>query len=362
MERKTPLYTEHVQAGARLVPFAGYLMPIQYSGILDEHRAVRAAMGMFDLSHMGEIRVTGSDAVAAVDRLVTNDIPGMTAGQVRYTPMCYPDGGIVDDLLVYRFPDHLMLVVNASNIEKDLDWIRGHVPPSVDIEDRSADIALIAVQGPKSEHFLTPFIDTELPAIAYYQFAEARCGGVPVILSRTGYTGEDGFELYLNAGDAPAVWQTLWKHGQPEGLKLVGLGARDTLRLEAGYMLYGNDIDATTTPLEAGLGWTVKFGDDDFTGRAALERQKQEGLKRRMVALEMLDRAIPRPHFSVFSGDQCVGELTSGTFSPTFERGIALGYVVSDRARAGTDVDVRIREAAHSARIVKKPMYRRQGG
>jgi aminomethyltransferase len=359
--QKTALYAEHVAAGARLIDFAGFLMPIQYSGIIEEHRAVRQAMGMFDLSHMGELRVTGGDRVAAVDALVTNDIRGLGLGQIRYTPMCYQDGGIVDDLLVYRFDDHLLLVVNASNIAKDLEWMREHLAADAVVEDVSDATALIAVQGPLAADFLQRLTGSDLGGIGYYHFVAGHLADRDALISRTGYTGEDGFELYLAPEDAPAVWRVLRENGEPEGLKLVGLGARDTLRLEAGYMLYGNDIDETTTPLEAGLGWTVKFGDADFVGRANLERQKAEGLKRRMVALEMLDRAIPRQHFAIDRDGEGIGELTSGTFSPTFERGIGLGYVRREYAQSGTEVQVEVRSAPHPARLVKKPMYKREG-
>lgn len=362
MEKKTPLYEEHVKANARIVPFAGFLMPVQYTGIIEEHRAVREAMGMFDLSHMGEFRVTGPDAVAAIDGLVTNDIAGLEVGQVRYTPMCYPDGGIVDDLLVYRFEDHLMLVVNASNIDKDVEWVCDHVDGDVHVEDESDSTALIAVQGPKAEAFLQEYTDILLGEIAYYHFTTGRLAGVDMIVSRTGYTGEAGFELYIEAGDAPRVWQELLRSGEPKGLRPVGLGARDTLRLEAGYMLYGNDIDDTTSPLEAGLGWTVKFGTCDFVGRKVLERQKSEGLKRRMVAIDMKDRAIPRQHYPIAVDGETIGELTSGTFSPTFGRGIGLGYVRADRAKAGTEVAVQVRQASHPGQIVRKPMYKREDG
>lgn len=361
MDKQTPLYHEHVKLAARIVPFAGFLMPLEYTGIINEHRAVRENMGMFDLSHMGEFRVTGSDAPAAVDRLVTNDIRGLAVGQIRYSPMCYEDGGIVDDLLVYRYPDHLLLVVNAANIDKDLDWVRTHLEGDARVENISDDVALIAVQGPKAPKFLQGFTETDLAGIEYYHFVEGEICGVPATISRTGYTGEDGFELYVRPDDAPAVWETLLTRGEAQGLLPVGLGARDTLRLEAGYMLYGNDIDHSTSPLEAGLGWTVKFGDHDFVGRDVLERQKAEGLKRRMVAIEMLDRRIPRPHCAVYRDGEPVGELTSGTFSPALKKGIALGYVRSDSAKAGTEVTVQIRNDTHPGRVARKPMYKREG-
>jgi aminomethyltransferase len=306
--------------------------------------------------------IRGEKALDEVDRLVTNDIAGLNVDQVRYTPMCYPEGGIVDDLLVYRFADHLMLVVNASNIEKDLDWIRGQVDDAVTVHDASDATALVAIQGPKSETFLQTFTPESLADIPYYHFTAGHVAGREAIISRTGYTGEDGFELYLRPEDAAAVWQTLLAAGEKEGLRPVGLGARDTLRLEAAFMLYGNDIDQTTSPLEAGLGWTVKFGDRDFVGRAALEQQKVDGVRRRMVQMEMLDRSIPRPHFPVRRNDTQVGELTSGTFSPTFGRGIGLGYVEAPVAKAGTEVSVEIRSQPHPALLVRKPLYKREGG
>ncbi|MGH2442329.1 MAG: glycine cleavage system aminomethyltransferase GcvT [Chloroflexota bacterium] len=362
MEKRTPLYQEHVQAGARVVPFAGFLMPIQYTGIIDEHMAVRTGMGMFDLSHMGEFEIRGDGAADAIDYLMTNDIRGLEAGQVRYTPMLYPHGGIVDDLLVYRrSPDHFMLVVNASNIEKDTQWIAAHLPPGVTMEDVSDDVALIAIQGPEAESLLQGCTEVNLAEVGYYRFVDGLCAGVRATISRTGYTGEDGFELYVDHGDAVTLWRALWKAGADRGLKRIGLGARDTLRLEAGLMLYGNDIDQTTNPLAAGLGWTVKFGEHDFIGRETLERQKAEGLPRRMVAVEALDRAIPRAHFRVLRDQTAVGEFTSGTFSPTLGKGIGLAYIDAQFAKPGTIAEVLVRDQSHPVRITRKPMYRRNG-
>lgn len=345
-----------------MAPFGGYLMPIQYSGIIDEHRAVRTAAGLFDLSHMGEFRVTGQDAVTAVDYLVTNDIRGLSVGQVRYTPMCYPDGGIVDDLLVYRLADHLMLVVNASNIGKDLEWIQGHLNGDAQVRDVSVQTALIAVQGPMSESILQPLTEIDLAAIEYYYFVEGECCGVQAVVSRTGYTGEDGFELYIKPEDASKVWRAVLDAGRAYVLKPIGLGARDTLRLESGYMLYGNDIDETTSPLEAGLAWTVKLEGDNFVGREFLRQQKDMGVPRRMVAVEMDDRAIPRPHSSLCFDGERIGELTSGTFSPTFSRGIGLGYVASGRVKIGNPLQVNIRDQLHPAHATRKPLYKRDGG
>lgn len=360
MEKKTALYDEHLAAGARMVPFAGYMMPLQYTGILEEHRAVRLSAGLFDLSHMGEFRVTGADALSAVDRLVTNDIRGLDEYAIRYTPMCYPDGGVVDDLLVYRFPDHLMLVVNAANIDKDLEWIRDNLRGDVEIESVCDDVALIAIQGPKAVSILQLLTDVDLAAVRYYHFTQGQVASVPSVISRTGYTGEDGFELYVSPAAASRVWNALLKAGVGEGLTQVGLGARDTLRLEAGYMLYGNDIDHTTSPLEAGLGWTVKFGEHDFIGRRVLEGQKAAGLERRLVQLEMQDRSIPRPHYPIVSVGRQVGEITSGTFSPTFNRGVALGYVERGVSKVGSNVEIMIRDTLHPARIVRKPLYKRE--
>jgi aminomethyltransferase len=360
VEKKTALYEEHVNAKARIVPFAGFLMPIQYSGIIEEHKAVRNAAGMFDLSHMGEFRVSGPHAAEVVDGLLTNDIRGLEVGQVRYSPMCYPNAGIVDDLLVYRFEDHLMLVVDASNIEKDLAWILGRSSADVAVEDESDETALIAVQGPKSERLVQSRTDVELASIPYYHFSEGQVAGKSAVVSRTGYTGEDGFELYVANGDASHVWNSLLEAGASHDLKLIGLGARDTLRLEAGYMLYGNDIDQTTSPLEAGLGWTVKLGAYDFVGRQEIERRKSEELSRRMIALEMRDRSIPRQHYSIRLEGEAVGEMTSGTFSPTFGHGIGLGYIQAEHSKVGTEVNVDIRQQDHPALIVRKPIYRRE--
>jgi aminomethyltransferase len=275
--------------------------------------------------------------------------------------MTYPDGGIVDDLLVYRFADYLMLVVNAANIDKDLTWIRDHVTGDVDVEDVSDSTALIAIQGPRAQRILQGLTDTNLAAVSYYHFTTGLVAGVDAVISRTGYTGEDGFELYVAPDNAPGVWRALRTAGAEDGLALVGLGARDTLRLESAYMLYGNDIDAGTSPLEAGLGWTVKFGENDFPGRDVMERQKAEGLPRRLVQVEMLDRAIPRPHYIVWSDGTQVGELTSGTFSPTFGHGIGLGYVRPEYAKPGTELEIDVRGERHPARVVKKPLYRREG-
>ncbi len=360
LEKKTPLYEEHVGRHARLVPFAGFLMPLQYSGIIEEHRAVREAAGVFDLSHMGEFWVTGDSAVAALNRLTTNDLAELQTGAALYTPLCNPDGGIVDDVLVYKFEDGLMLVVNASNIDKDFDWISSQVQSDVLVENVSDGTALIAIQGPRAEAILQAVTGIELARVAYYHFTCGLVAGVRCTVSRTGYTGEDGFELYTRSQDAADLWKAMMLAGEGAGLKPAGLGARDTLRLEAGLMLYGNDIDDTTNPLEAGLSWTVKVDHHDFVGRQALERQRAEGLSRRSVAFEMCGRGIPRPHMDVVVGGDRIGEVTSGTFSPTFRRGIGFAYVKRPFTKPGTEVEVVIRDHAETARVVRRPMYRRE--
>ena len=357
--KRTRLYEAHVKAGGKLVPFAGFIMPIQYRGITTEHRAVRSGVGMFDLSHMGEFIVEGGDYLSAIDHLMTNEIANLAIWQARYTPMCYDNGTIVDDLLVYRYPDHLMLVVNASNIDKDLSWIREHLPAEVRVEDRSDETALIAIQGPRASEFLQGLTDVRLDDIAYYHFVEGEIGGVDRTISRTGYTGEDGLELYAAADQAEGLWETLATAGADVSLELIGLGARDTLRLEAGLALYGNDIDDTTTPLEGGLGWTVKLDGRDFVGAEALRAQKASGVPRRSVAFEMFDRGIPRQHAPVLFNGRQVGEVTSGTFSPTFSKGLGLASVSAESAIVGTILDVDIRGTNHPAKIVKRPIYKR---
>lgn len=357
--KHTPLYDQHVALAGKLVPFAGFEMPIEYTGIVSEHRAVRTSMGMFDLSHMGEATVTGRGSLEAIDNLVTNDIRALHVGQARYTPMCLADGGIIDDLLVYRYDSHLMLVINASNTEKDLEWITEHLPPGVSLANESDSIALIAIQGPKAVNFVQTLTAINVTDLVYYHFTTGEVAGVPATISRTGYTGEDGLELYVDASDAERLWGSLLSAGRSEGLVPVGLGARDTLRLEAGLALYGNDIDSATTPLEAGLGWTVKLNKDRFIGLEALRRQKSEGLKRRLVAIEMMDRSIPRPHYAITTGDLQVGELRSGTFSPTLSKGIGMGYVSTEYAKVGTELEVEIRGQKHPASVARKPFYQR---
>ena len=340
-----------------MVPFGGWDMPVQYTGIIEEHRAVRAAVGCFDVSHMGEFEVEGPEALAALQRLTTNDVAALEIGQVQYSLLCLPDGGIVDDLTLYRLAaDRYMLTVNASNIDKDWAWVTEH-GPRARWRNVSAETGLIAVQGPKAEALVGGLADRDVTAVGYYRFVEGKVAGARTLISRTGYTGEDGFELYVSAGDTRRVWDALLERGRPDGAVPVGLGARDTLRLEMRYALYGNDIDATTNPLEAGLGWVVKPGKGDFLGRAAIEAVRAAGPARRLVGLEMVDRSVARHGYAVVKDGGTIGIVTSGTFGPSVERSIAMAYVATPQAAVGTDLGVDIRGQARAAKVVKTPFH-----
>ncbi len=354
---KTALYDRHVSLNARLVPFAGYEMPVQYSGIVQEHQAVRTAAGLFDVSHMGEFFVSGERAGKFLNLVSVNDVAALQAGQAQYTAMCHEDGGIVDDMLIYKYDDHYMVVVNASNIDKDFQWMQQHLLPGVALGNRSAAISLIAFQGPKSRALLQQICDIDLKAIEFYHFAAGTIAGRQFTVARTGYTGELGFEIYGSPADIPLVWDKILELGEPEGVLPVGLGARDTLRLEMKYCLYGNDIDRTTNPIEAGLGWIVKLDKDDFIGKAAVVAAK-ENIERRLVCLEMQERAVPRHGYKVFSGGEEIGYITSGTQSPSLNVGIALGYLAKGFTKAGTEVTVEIRGKFKSALVVKPPFYK----
>src|SRR5262245_2430913 len=300
--KHTPLYEVHVKAGARLVPFGGWEMPVQYTSIIEEHRRVRSAVGLFDVSHMGEFEVEGPEALAALQHLTTNDVGALEVGQVQYSLLCDPEGGIVDDLTLYRrAPERYMLTVNAANIDKDWAWVTGESRSfsRASWKNVSADTGLIAVQGPRAEALVGRMADRDVTTIGYYRFAEGTVDGITVLISRTGYTGEDGFELYAASADTDRLWQALMDADTALGVGPTGLGARDTLRLEMRYALYGNDIDHTTNPLEAGLGWVVKPAKGDFVGRAAIERMRAAGPRRKLVGLEMEDRAVARHGYPV---------------------------------------------------------------
>jgi len=361
--KRTAFFPIHQRLGAKIVPFAGYEMPVQYAGIIEEHKAVRNHVGMFDVSHMGEFEISGKDACALVQQVTTNDASKLTAGKIQYSAMCYPDGGIIDDLLVYNLGDRFMLVVNASNISKDFEWIRSQIGTlDVQLVDKSDSISLLAVQGPQSLATLQKISSVDLSSLVYYSFTRGKIAGIEMIISRTGYTGELGFELYFDSSAATAetVWNAIMEAGKEFSIKPIGLGARDTLRLEMGFCLYGNDIDQTTNPLEAGLGWITKFDKGNFSGKDAILKTKKDGLKRKLVGFVMEEeRAFPRHGYEIHDNLAPVGTVTSGTVSPILEKGIGMGYVRSDIAQAGTPVAVLIRGKSVVGKIVKMPFIQK---
>lgn len=357
--RRTPLSGVHERLGARMIEFGGWWMPVQYTGIVEEHRAVRERAGLFDLSHMGELVLSGPDAVRALDNLVSCRVADMNVGQARYGVLCLPSGGIVDDLVVCRLePDVFMLVVNAACHDKDQAWIEQHlVGFDVRLEDRSDETALVAIQGPRAQEMLVRSglaSGIDLDGLAFYHFAAGSVAGVRALVSRTGYTGEDGFEVFVDAEHAEALWGALMEHAPSVGAVPVGLGARDTLRLEARYPLYGHDIDETTTPLEAGLGWVVDLTKGEFVGSHALAQQKERGVLRRLVGFVLEERGVPRQGYPLVdeSGAR-IGEVTSGTLSPILQQGIGMGYVPAGRAAIGSFVGVEVRGRVLPGRIVK---------
>ncbi len=357
--RRTPLWAAHRGLGARMVDFAGWEMPVYYSGILEEHRAVRTRAGLFDVSHMGEVEVRGPKALEACQRLVSNDASKLVTGGAQYSVLCLPSGGVVDDVIYYRLaPDRYFFCVNASNEEKDFAWIREQCR-AADVVNRSVEFALLALQGPRAAEILQPLTALELAKLGSFRAAEASIAGIATLVSHTGYTGEDGFELYVDPAHAESLWNEILSAGAGHGIAPVGLGARDTLRLEKALMLYGNELDETTSPLEAGLGWVVKLDKGDFVGRDALARQKAEGLRRRLVGVEMDGGAPPRHGYRLLAAGRPVGVVTSGTKSPTLGKGIALGYVESGLSAVGTGLDVEIRGRLHPAKIVRLPFYQR---
>jgi aminomethyltransferase len=360
--KRTALYELHVRHGAKLVEFAGFEMPVHYSGIIDEHRRVRNSVGVFDVSHMGEIEVWGSMAFDFVQTITVNDVSKLAEGRVQYSAMCYDDGGIVDDVLVYHMGDHYMLVVNASNITKDFEWMQRHLVDGVRLKNKSDDVSLLAVQGPATIDTLQKLTDADLSSIKYYHYVRHKLAGVDMILSRTGYTGEVGFELYFPADEqlATKVWSALMEAGKEFDIAPIGLGARDTLRLEMGFCLYGNDIDATTNPLEAGLGWITKPGKGEFVGREAILRAKNEGLKRKLVGFTLNDRAFPRHGYAIHLNGRPIGTVTSGTVSPVLDQGIGMGYVEAAASPVGTQVAVVIRNREVPATVVQLPFIKKQ--
>ncbi|HEU4764056.1 MAG TPA: glycine cleavage system aminomethyltransferase GcvT [Candidatus Eisenbacteria bacterium] len=355
--RRTPFHPRHVALGAKLVPFAGYEMPIQYEGIVAEHRTVRSAVGVFDVSHMGEIRLTGPGAIAYADRLVTNETRSLPLGKVAYTPMCREDGGIVDDLLVYALGKERLLVVNAANFDKDLAWVQAHAPADVSVVDENAVTAQLAVQGPRAEAVIAKLYGDRAVALAFYEAYETGDGEDRTLVSRTGYTGEDGFEIYVRPSRALDLWDRVFDAGAPEGIRASGLGARDTLRLDMGYCLYGHDIDETTNPIEAGLAWTVRLDKEDFIGRGAIACVKEEGPKRKLLGLLAEGDRIPRHGFAVEQDGRPAGTVTSGSMGISLGAPVAMAYLDGAAAKAGTRVQVRIRGQAVPAVVTSRPMY-----
>lgn len=371
---KTSLYNTHQQLGAKMVDFAGWEMPVQYSSIIDEHQTVRNNAGLFDVSHMGEFKFTGKDALSNLQYLVTNNVSRIKVGQVIYTPMCNNNGGIIDDLLIYRIAEEeYMMVTNASNIEKDYSWIIENVKGDIEVENVSNQVALLALQGPNSIKIMDKITNITIDNIDYYCFEEGEIAGKEVLISRTGYTGELGFELYCSPENAKILWEAILQAGREFGIKPVGLGARDTLRLEKKYCLYGNDIDQSRHPLEAGLSWTVHFPKKDFIGKESLLKYKEEGYKQRLIGFKLIGRGIPRHGYQIAespntdnnntdrSGSngkrdlKIIGEVTSGSYSPTLKENIGLAYVNIEYANIGQEIKVIIRNRPVNAVIVKTP-------
>jgi aminomethyltransferase len=360
--KKTPLNARHRALGARMVEFGGWDMPVEYSGIVDEHLAVRTRAGLFDVSHMGEIEIAGGDALKAVQHITSNDAAKLAIGQIQYSALTTPQGTFVDDVLVYKLADeHFMLVVNASNIIKDFNWITEHVPEQVDAVavNTSSRYALLALQGPAARDVLQTLTAADLSGLKYYWFTTGEVASVRCTISRTGYTGEDGFEVFVPPASADRVWNAILTAGQSAGVIPAGLGARDTLRLEASMRLYGNDMDETTTVVEADLGWIVGWKKQEFLGFDVLQSQKAQGAPRKLVGFEMLDRAIARHGYDVYIDGAHAGTVTSGTQTPFLKKAIGMAYVPADRAVPGTEFEVEVRGRRARASVVPMPFYKR---
>ncbi len=358
--KRTAFYDIHKKAGAKLVPFGGFEMPVQYAGIMEEHKTVRNTVGVFDVTHMGEFFARGSNALSFLQKITVNDVSKLSPGKAQYSAMCYEDGGIVDDLLVYMLAENsYMIVVNASNIDKDWEWMKKHCPSDVTFENKSDETALLAIQGPKSLDTLQKLTAVDLASIAYYNFVQGSIAGIDMIISRTGYTGELGFEIYFNVSHADKIWNAIFEAGKEFGIAPIGLGARDTLRLEMGYCLYGNDIDRTTNPLEANLGWITKLNKGDFIAKSVLEKTKSEGVKRKLVGILLNDKAVPRHGYPLMVNGSHIGDVTSGTFSPTLEKGIAMGYVETVHAAAGSKISIDVRGKMVDASVVALPFLKK---
>ncbi len=360
--KRTPLYEQHQALGARMVDFGGWSMPVQYASILEEHQAVRTRAGLFDVSHMGEFKVEGADAQKFLQYLVPNDVAHLAVHQALYTQLCRPDGNIIDDLLIYCLAEgHYMLVVNAANIEKDLAWVQSQAThfQNVTISNQSDTTALLALQGPAAQEILQPLTEVNLVELRYYRCAAGKVSDINCLISRTGYTGEDGFELYCASIDAPKLWSDLLVAGKSHSILPAGLGARDTLRLEAGLCLYGHELDEKTNPLEARLGWTVKFDSGEFIGREPLLKIKEQGPQRLLIGVELLERGIPRAGYPLYANEQQIGSLTSGAPGPTVQKNIGMGYVDAAHATVDSPIEVDIRGKRIAARMVALPFYKR---
>ncbi|MBN8236608.1 glycine cleavage system aminomethyltransferase GcvT [Halobacillus kuroshimensis] len=362
--KRTPLYAEYEKLGAKTIDFGGWDLPVHFSGIKDEHAATRNAAGLFDVSHMGEIMIEGSDSLAFLQKMLTNDASKLVPGKAQYTIMCYENGGTVDDLIVYHLSENTyLLVVNAANREKDFEWLQRHAEGDVSVRDVSDAYVQLAVQGPKAEKILQKLTDTDVSTIKFFRFEQGvSFNGVndSAIVSRTGYTGEDGFEIYLPSASGPDLWQVLLKAGEPEGLRPIGLGARDTLRFEANLALYGQELSRDITPIEAGLNFAVKIKkEEDFIGKETLMKQKKEGPERKLVGIEMLDKGIPRTHYEVYDRDVKIGFVTTGTQSPTLGKNVGLALLNRAYTVEGTEVTVQVRKRRLKARVVPTPFYKR---
>lgn len=359
--KNTTLTHIHQSLGAKMVPFAGYNMPVQYEGVNIEHETVRNGVGVFDVSHMGEFLLSGPNALALIQKVTSNDAATLTVGRAQYSCLPNNNGGIVDDLIVYKIKDEqYLLVVNASNIDKDWEWISKHNDLGVDMRNISDDYSLLAIQGPKAVEAMQALTSIDLSAIKYYHFEVADFAGIEhVIISATGYTGSGGFEIYAKNTEIEQIWNKVFEAGASFGIKPIGLAARDTLRLEMGFCLYGNDINDTTSPIEAGLGWITKF-TKDFTNSEALKKQKEEGVSRKLVGFELTERGIPRHDYEIVNAaGEVVGEVTSGTQSPSLGKGIGLGYVPTELAAEGSEIFIRIRKNDVAAKVVKLPFYKK---
>lgn len=357
--QKTALYDTHLAHGAKMVEFGGFLMPVQYRGILDEHHQVRKSVGIFDVSHMGEFEFRGASAHEFLQRMTINDVSKLEIGQAQYSALCYPEGGIVDDVIVYRKADRYLMVVNAANLPKDWAWLAQHADAHVGMVDISNETGLLAVQGRNAQATLQKLTKFDLKTIKYYWFAETELAGVPVLTSRTGYTGEDGFEVMMAEAHAVKVWNAIMEAGKEFAIEPIGLGARDTLRLEVKFCLYGNDIDQTTNPIEAGLGWITKVDKGEFIGKAAIAQMKANGPKRKLVGFELPGKNIARHSYAILKDGNNIGHVTSGTFSPSLQKAIGMGYVATEHSAIASEIMIDIRGRMAPARIVKTPFYQR---